>query len=150
MRASADYRGVTTSTSLWRSAMRSFYNETRGPSLVSARTRLLVACLFSALVNMQGSESVMGRTESLTLVDRIHLVAVYIFAGALATLFSQLTAEAGQAKQTMWLDPRLLFRVLTIIVQNAIAALLPPNFRAASSMSLVPVDRNSAPRKVLS
>ncbi len=109
-----------------------------------------MACLFSALVNMQGCESVMGRTESLTLVARIHLVAVYIFAGALATLFSQLTAEAGQAKQTMWLDPRLLFRVLTIIVQKAIAALLRPNFRAASSMCLVPVDRNSAPRKVLS
>ena len=66
--------------------------------------------------------SVMGRTESLTLVDRIHLVAVYIFAGAIATVFSRLTAEAGQAKQAMWLDPRLLFRVLTIssIVQNAI------------------------------
>jgi len=106
-----------------------------------------VACLFSALVNMQGSESVMGRTQSLTLVDRIHLVAVYIFAGALATVFSRLTAEAGQGKQAMWLDPRLLFRVLTIsfIVQNAIAAVLPPNFRAACSMSLVPVDRNSAP-----
>ena len=46
----------------------------------------------------------------------------------------------------MWLDPRLLFRVLTIsfIVQNAIAALLRPNFRAARSISLVPVDRNSA------
>jgi hypothetical protein len=126
--------------------MLSFFSETRQPGLVSARTRLLVACLFSALVNMQGSESVMGRTESLTLVDRIHLVAVYIFAGALATVFSRLTAEAGQAKQAMWLDPHLLFRVLTIsfIVQKAIAALLRPNFRAASSMSLVPVDRNSA------
>ena len=46
----------------------------------------------------------------------------------------------------MWLDPRLLFRVLTIsfIVQNAIAGLLPPNFRAAGSMSLVPVTQNSA------
>ena len=53
----------------------SFFSETREPSLVSARTSLLVACLFSALVNMQGSESVMGRTESLTLVDRIHLEA---------------------------------------------------------------------------
>ena len=82
--------------------------------MVRGRTRLLVACLFSGLVNMQGCESVMGRTESLTLVDRIHLAAVYIFAGALATVFSQLTAEAGQAKQAMWLDRRLLFRVLTI------------------------------------
>ena len=68
----ADYRGVTTSTSLSRSAILSFYYETRQPSLVSARTRLLVAFLFSALINMQGCESVMGRTESLTLVDRIH------------------------------------------------------------------------------
>ena len=40
--------------------------------MVGDRTRLLVAGLFSALVNMQGCESVMGRTESLTLVDRIH------------------------------------------------------------------------------
>jgi hypothetical protein len=104
-----------------------------------------VACLFSALVNMHGCESVMGRTESLTLVDRIHLVAVYIFAGAIATVFLRLTAEAGQAKQAMWLDPRLLCRVLTIIiVQKAIAALLPPNFRAAHSMSLVPVDYNQS------
>ena len=61
----------------------------------------------------------MGRTESLTLVDRIHLVAVYIFAGAIATVFSRLTAEAGQAKQAMWLDHRLLFRVLTIIVYRS-------------------------------
>jgi hypothetical protein len=47
---------------------------------------------------------------------------VYIFAGALATVFSRLTSEAGQAKQAMWLYPRLLFRVLTIsfIVQKAI------------------------------
>jgi hypothetical protein len=84
--------------------MLSFFYETRQPSLVSARTSLLVACLFSALVNMQDSESVMGRTESLTLLDRIH-PQCYIFAGALATVFSQLTAEAGQAKQAMWLDP---------------------------------------------
>jgi hypothetical protein len=91
----------------------------------------------------------MGRTESLTLVDRIHLVAVYIFAGALATVFSRLTAEAGQAKQAMWLDPRLLFRVLTIsfIGLNAIAAVLPPNFRAASSMSLVPVIETQRPER---
>ena len=68
----ADYRGVTTSTSLSRSAVLSFFYETRQPSLVSARTSLLVACLFSELVNMQDFEPVMGRTESLRLVDRIH------------------------------------------------------------------------------
>jgi hypothetical protein len=69
---------------------------------------------------MQGSESVVGRTESLRLVDRIHPRSISLL--AFATVFSGLTAEAGQAKQAMWLHPRLLFRVLTIsfIVQNAI------------------------------
>ena len=106
-----------------------------------------MACLFSALVNMQESESVMGRTESLTPIDRIHPRSISLQA-LLQPYFSGLTAEAGQAKQAIWLDPRLLFRVLTIsfIGLNAIAALLRPNFRAASSMSLVPVDRNSALR----
>ena len=99
---------------------------------------------------MQGSESVMDHGEPDPGCS--NSPALYIFAGAIATVFPRLTAEAGQAKQTMWLDPRLLFRVLTIsfIVQNAIAALLPPNFRAAGSMSLLRVDQNSAPRKVLS
>lgn len=104
-------------------AMLSFFYETGQPSLVSARTSLLVGCLFSALVNMRGSESVLGRTESLTLVDQIHIVAiVYIFAASLATVLSRLTTERGQAKQAIWLDRRLLFRVCTIsfIVLNAI------------------------------
>jgi hypothetical protein len=91
--------------------MLSFFYEIRQPSLVSARTGLLVACLFSALVNIQGvgygahGDPDPGRSNS---------PAVYIFAGALATVFSRLTAEAGQAKQAMWLDPRLLFGGLTI------------------------------------
>lgn len=104
-------------------AMLSFFYETGQPSLVSARTSLLVGCLFSALFNMRGSESVLGRTESLTLVDQIHIVAIfYIFASALATVFSRLTTEGGQAKQAMWVDRHLLFRVFTIsfIVLNAI------------------------------
>ena len=104
-------------------AMLSFFYETGQPSLVSARTSLLVGCLFAALVNMRAPESVLGRTESLTLVDQIHIVAiVYIFAAALATVFSRLTTEAGRAKQAMWLDRRLLFRVFTIsfVVLNAI------------------------------
>lgn len=104
-------------------AMLSFFYETGQPSLVSARTSLLVGCLFSALVNMRAPESVLGRTEGLTLVDQIHIVAiVYIFISALATVLSRLMNERGQGKQAMWLDRCVLFRVLTIsfIVVNAI------------------------------
>jgi hypothetical protein len=104
-------------------AMLSFFYETGQPSLVSARTSLLVGCLFAALVNMRAPESVLGRTESLTMVDGIHIVAiVYIFGAALATVFSRLTTESGQSKRAMWLDRRILFRFFTIsfIVINAI------------------------------
>lgn len=104
-------------------AMLSFFYETGQPSLVSARTSLLVGCLFAALVNMRAPESVLGRTESLTLVDQIHIVAIiYIFVAALATVLSRLMNESGQGKQALWLDRRLFFRVLTIsfIVLNAI------------------------------
>ena len=104
-------------------AMLSFFYETGQPSLVSARTSLLVGCLFAALVNMRAPESVLGRTEGLTLVDQIHILAiVYIFAAAVATVYSRLTTEAGQAKFAIWRDRRLFFRFCTIsfVVLNVI------------------------------
>lgn len=104
-------------------AMLSFFYETGEPSLVSARTSLLVGCLFSVLVNMRAPESVLGRTESLTMVDQIHIIAiVYIFTASLATVFSRITNENGKRKQAKWFDRYLLFRLFTIsfIVLNVI------------------------------
>ena len=104
-------------------AMLSFFYETGQASLVSARTSLLVGCLFAALVNMRAPEAVLGRTEGLTLVDQIHIVAiVYIFAAALATVNSRLLTEAGQGKLALLRDRRLLFRSfsLSFVVLNII------------------------------
>lgn len=104
-------------------AMLSFFYETSQASLMSARTSLLVGCLFAALVNMRAPESVIGRTEGLTLVDQIHIVAIiYIFGAAIATVNSRLSTEAGQAKFAMWRDRKLFFRAFTIsfIVVNTI------------------------------
>jgi hypothetical protein len=104
-------------------AMLSFFYETGQASLVSARTSLLVGCLFAALVNMRAPESVLGRTEGFTLVDQIHVVAIlYIFAAALATVNSRLLNEAGQGKLALLRDRRLLFRLFSIsfVVLNVI------------------------------
>jgi hypothetical protein len=61
-----------------------------GPYNGRRRTNLLVGTLFAVLVNQRVAETVIGRTESLTLLDEIHLVAmVYIFAIALAGIHSQ-------------------------------------------------------------
>lgn len=104
-------------------AMLSFFYETGQASLVSARTSLLVGCLFAALVNMRAPESVLGRTEGLTLVDQIHIAAIfYIFAAAFATVNSRLLTEAGHGKRAMLRDRRLLFRSFSIsfVVLNVI------------------------------
>ncbi|PZO43512.1 MAG: hypothetical protein DCF19_06140 [Pseudanabaena frigida] len=104
-------------------AMLSFFYQTGSDGFTGPRTSLLIGCLFSALVNMRAPESVLGRTESLTLVDQIHIIAiVYIFTASLATIFSQLTSEVGQGKQAKWFDRYFLFRLFTIsfIVLNVI------------------------------
>ena len=72
---------------------------------------------------MRAPESVLGRTESLTMVDQIHIIAiVYIFTASLATVFSRITNENGKRKQAVWFDRYLLFRLFTIsfIVLNVI------------------------------
>jgi hypothetical protein len=54
------------------------------------RTSLLVGTLFAALLNQRAAESVVGRSEAVTLLDGIHLVAmVHIFVFALAAIYVQ-------------------------------------------------------------
>ncbi len=104
-------------------AMLSFFYQTGKDNFAGPRTSLLIGCLFSALVNMRAPESVLGRTESLTLVDQIHIIAIiYIFTASLATIYSQLTSEVGQGNRAKWIDRHLLFQLFTIsfIVLNVI------------------------------
>jgi hypothetical protein len=66
-------------------------------SQTAARIGLLVGTLFAVLVNQRESESVLGRTEALTLVDQIHITAmVYIFAGTVMAIHSRWLSEAGR------------------------------------------------------
>ena len=65
----------------------------------SSRISMLVGCLFATVVNMRASESVIGRTDSFTLVDQIHLlVAAFIFVSAVVALATR-RAEAERARR---------------------------------------------------
>lgn len=67
-------------------------------SLFSSRIGLLIGCLFASVVNMRGSESVLGRTDDFTLVDKIHLlVAIFIFVSATTGLITR-RLEASRAR----------------------------------------------------
>jgi hypothetical protein len=78
-----------------------------GPYNGRRRTNLLVGTLFAVLVNQRVAETVIGRTESLTLLDEIHLVAMlYIFAIALAGIYSQWLFDQGHQEQATRHDLR--------------------------------------------
>jgi len=57
----------------------SFMFDPRQTSLMSARMSIVVGSLFATLVNLRATEGVLGRSERLTLVDRIHLLALAHF-----------------------------------------------------------------------
>lgn len=66
-------------------------------SAFSSRISLLIGSLFGTVVNMRASEAVIGRSDSFTLVDQIHLlVAFFIFVAALTALITR-KMEAGRA-----------------------------------------------------
>jgi len=72
-------------------------------SLFSSRISLLVGSLFATVVNMRASESVIGRTDSFTLVDQIHLlVAFFIFVSASTALITRRMAEGRARKIDRW------------------------------------------------
>ena len=87
-------------------------------SAFSSRISLLIGSLFGTVVNMRASESVIGRTDSFTLVDQIHLlVAFFIFVAALTALITR-TMEAKRARR---IDRRAaIVSGLTFLAVNAV------------------------------
>ena len=101
-----------------------FFYDSDQTSLMSARSSILVGSLFAAIINMRASEGILGHTENLTLVDKIHILTIfYVFAGALATIISRLLSEKKQGKKAMRLD-RLVFFPSFLISYVAINVVL--------------------------
>jgi hypothetical protein len=67
------------------------------PPIFGARMVVLVGSLFATVISLRASEVVLGSTASLSLVDKIHIVAmVFIFIAALIAVFARKTCEAGK------------------------------------------------------
>ncbi len=105
-------------------AMLSFFYDSDNTSLASPRRAIYMGALFATLLNMRVQESVLGRTEDLTLVDQIHIATIlYVFGTGIVSVYSRLTSESGKKKQAMWLDRHVFFRLFTFsfIMFNVIA-----------------------------
>lgn len=105
-------------------AMLSFFFNSDVVNLSSPRRAIYVGALFAALLNMRVQESVLGRTEDLTLVDQIHIATIlYIFGAGVVSVYSRLMSESGKKSQAMQLDRRFFFQLFTLsfIVLNVVA-----------------------------
>ncbi|HXH40457.1 MAG TPA: hypothetical protein VNN08_17635 [Thermoanaerobaculia bacterium] len=86
-------------------ALLSYRIKTDQPTLFSARLGLLVGSLFATVVNLRSTESVLGRTDDFTLVDKIHIsIALYIFVASLSALISRHLCEREKVAQSRTVD----------------------------------------------
>ena len=77
----------------------SFFLHPTQASIFSARLSLLVGSLFAVVVNLRAAEAIIGRTNTLTLVDKIHITTmVYIFSAVTISAFSFRLCELGREK----------------------------------------------------
>ena len=77
-------------------ALLSFLMKTDAPTVFSGRMAVLVGALFATVVNMQVSNSVLGSPEEVSLVDKIHIIAlIYVFAAALMAIVSRTDHDSG-------------------------------------------------------
>lgn len=79
------------------------------------RLGILVGTLFAAVVNLQVADSALGQTDSFTLTDFIHVMAiVYIFAAACISLYSRKLTEAGSNELALKIDRRISLPIFVI------------------------------------
>ncbi|HEY9627154.1 MAG TPA: hypothetical protein V6C84_07620 [Coleofasciculaceae cyanobacterium] len=89
---------------------------------VTSRISMLSGSLFAALVNMRGVEAVLGRTEQVTLLDKIHILTLaYVVIAGLATIVSGKLADSESSKAVILFNRRLcLVFSLSFVITNAI------------------------------
>jgi hypothetical protein len=83
----------------------SFLMSSAEPPLMSGRMGIIVGSLFSVVLNMRSSESVLGRIEGLTLVDKIHInTMIYILIAAIAAIVSRTASKFKGEKHGKYVD----------------------------------------------
>jgi hypothetical protein len=79
-----------------------------------SRMSIFVGTLFAILVSMQTATSVFGSSNSVTLIDFIHIIAIiYIFISAILLVYTQFLSELGQKKFARRLTRRIAVPVLS-------------------------------------
>ncbi len=82
---------------------------------IGSRSGLLVGCLFATLVNMQVTDSILGSSPNLILVDKIHISTIfYIAIATLVSIYSHIIDQKGNSDKAIFLDRKICFPLFTI------------------------------------
>ncbi|MEG3911236.1 hypothetical protein QT975_25230 [Microcoleus sp. w2-18aC4] len=84
---------------------------------------ILVGNLFAVIVNLQAATSDLGSSNSVTLIDFIHIIAIiYIFITAIVLVYTRFLSEAEQSDWSRYLRRRLAVPILagSFVVVNII------------------------------
>lgn len=111
-------------------ALLSFLMATDQPTVFSGRMGVLVGSLFATVVSLQVSNTVLGSLEGVSLVDKIHIVAlIYVLAAAVMAVVSRLGYVSGHGDRARRRDVislvvfgvTFLFTNLILILQAAVS-----------------------------
>ena len=101
----------------------------------SGRMMVLVGALFATVVNMQVGNSLLGSPEAVSLVDKIHIVALaYVFVAAAMAVVSWRDYDSGRESRARRRDlvslcvfgaSYLVINAILIVLRRGLAALFP-------------------------
>ena len=104
-----------------------FYYDPDQAGKMGGRFGILSGALFAAIVSLRGTDAIIGHTEGLTLIAKIHLATIlYILLGGVATIISHNVAQRGGeggAKRALRLDRRVFLPALLVSYVAVIAAM---------------------------
>lgn len=101
----------------------SFFYDSGKTSLLNARATMIVGSLLITLLNIGITQAILGHSEKLSLVDKIHITTlIYIFVAAIITVCSRLIYETGREKLALRFDRQISFSLffISFIIVNAI------------------------------
>lgn len=89
---------------------------------IPSRIGLLSGALFATLVNMRGVDTVLGATEQVTLLDKIHVLTLgYIVTAGLVTIVLRMLSESRNEKALKLFNRRLgIVFSISFVVTNVI------------------------------
>ena len=78
-------------------ALLSLFMDASVPPLMSGRMAVMAGALFTALINLRSTDAVLGRVETLTLMDKIHIVTmVFILVIGVMAVLSNVLAKGRE------------------------------------------------------